>query len=175
MEATAANASWDAVNSGPDLPSVNRGSTSVTPASATTVVRAEPVPTGLKWASRCRRAPTARARPTMPLRQIITAANTVSRASVEVSDFSGPPLTISVTISATSMTVTATASTSEPNGSPTRWATTSAWCTAASTAAARVMPTTSTSTVGRSRPQAATSTTRAAGGASFVQSVTGPP
>ncbi len=57
---------------------------------------------------------------------IITAANTVSRASVAVF---GPPETISVTISATSITVTATASTSEPNGSPTRWAITSAWWT----------------------------------------------
>ena len=71
--------------------------------------------------------------PTTPLQVIITAANTVSRASVDVSS---PPETISVTISATSMTVTATASTSDPNGSPTRCATTSAWCTAASTAPA---------------------------------------
>ena len=55
---------------------------------------------------------------------IITAAKTVSRASVAVS--SAPPETISVTISATSITVTATARTSEPNGSPTRCATTSA-------------------------------------------------
>ena len=53
----------------------------------------------------------------MPLHVIITAAKTVSRASVEVS---GPPASISVMISPTSMTVTATASTSEPNGSPTR-------------------------------------------------------
>ena len=60
----------------------------------------------------------------MPFALIITAANTVSRASVEVS-LPEPP-TISVTIRATSMTVTATARTSEPNGSPTRCATTSA-------------------------------------------------
>lgn len=39
------------------------------------------------------------------------------------------------------MTVTATAGTSEPNGSPIRCATVSAWCTAASTAAASAMPT----------------------------------
>ena len=45
-----------------------------------------------------------------------------------------------MTISATSITVTATASTSEPNGSPTRCATTSAWWTAASTATARNAP-----------------------------------
>jgi hypothetical protein len=59
----------------------------------------------------------------MPLQVIITAANTVSRASVAVSD---PPDTTSVTINATSITVTATARTSDPNGSPTRCATTSA-------------------------------------------------
>jgi hypothetical protein len=59
----------------------------------------------------------------MPLQVIITAAKTVSRASELVS---GPPDTINVTINATSMTVTATARTSDPNGSPTRWATISA-------------------------------------------------
>ena len=59
----------------------------------------------------------------MPLRLSITAANTVSRARVEVSF---PPPTIRVTIRATSITVTATASTSEPSGSPRRCATTSA-------------------------------------------------
>lgn len=47
----------------------------------------------------------------MPFTVIITAAKTVSRASVETSPF---PETIRVTISATSMIVTATASTSEP-------------------------------------------------------------
>ena len=45
----------------------------------------------------------------------------------------GPPESISETMSATSMTVTAMASSNVPNGSPTRCATTSAWCTAAST------------------------------------------
>ena len=60
--------------------------------------------------------------PTMPLRVIMTAANAVSRARVSVL----LPLDMSVMMSATSMTVTATASTSEPYGSPTRWATTSA-------------------------------------------------
>jgi hypothetical protein len=59
----------------------------------------------------------------MPLQVIIAAAKTVSRASVETSS---PPETMSVTISPTSMTVTATARMSEPNGSPTRCATTSA-------------------------------------------------
>jgi hypothetical protein len=57
----------------------------------------------------------------MPLHVIITAANTVSRARVAVSESLD---TISVTISPTSMIVTATASTSDPKGSPTRWATT---------------------------------------------------
>ena len=71
----------------------------------------------------------------MPLVVIMTAANTVSRAREAVS---GPPETIRVTINATSITVTATARTSDPNGSPTRWATTSAWCTAASTAPAGI-------------------------------------
>ncbi len=60
----------------------------------------------------------------MSLHVIIAAANTVSRASVSVS---GPPEAMSVTMRPTSMTVTATARTSEPPGSPTRWATTSAW------------------------------------------------
>ena len=81
----------------------------------------------------------------MPLQVIITAANTVSRASV--ADSSASPDTIRVTISPTSMTVTATASTSEPNGSPTRWATTSAWWTAASTEPASSRPTSTSTTV----------------------------
>ena len=66
----------------------------------------------------------------MPLHTIITAANTVSRASAALS---GPPERMMETISATSITVTATASTREPRGSPTRAATTSAWWTAAKT------------------------------------------
>jgi len=70
----------------------------------------------------------------MPFMVIITAANTVSLARVAASF---PPDAISVTIRETSMTVTAAASTTDPNGSPTRWATTSAWCTAASTAPVR--------------------------------------
>jgi hypothetical protein len=43
-------------------------------------------------------------------------------------------------MSATSITVTATASTSVPNGSPVRCATTSAWCTAENTVGIRIMP-----------------------------------
>jgi len=59
----------------------------------------------------------------MPLVVIMAAANTVSLARVAASL---PPDAISETIRATSITVTAAASTSEPNGSPTRAATTSA-------------------------------------------------
>ena len=73
----------------------------------------------------------------MPLHVIMTAAKTVSRASVATF---APPPAISVTINATSMTVTATASTSDANGSPTRWAITSAWWTAAMIAPARPRP-----------------------------------
>ena len=91
--------------------------------SADTVASAVAVPSALKAATRRRSVPTKSDSPTTPLHVIITAANTVSRASVDVSD---PPETISVTIKPTSITVTATASTSEPNGSPTRCATTSA-------------------------------------------------
>src|SRR5918996_6470633 len=140
IEATAANASWAAENSGPGVLVVNRGKTRLRVASVDTVARAVAVPSALNDATRRRSAPTTRQRPTTPLQVIITAAKTVSRASVAVSDDS--PDTISVTINATSITVTATARTSEPNGSPARCATTSAWCTAARTPAARKAPTT---------------------------------
>ena len=60
----------------------------------------------------------------MPLQTIMTAAKTVSRASPAVSV---PPVIIMETMSATSIIVTTRASTSVPNGSPTRCATTSAW------------------------------------------------
>jgi hypothetical protein len=66
---------------------------------------------------------------------------------------SGPPATISVTMRPTSINVTATASTNDPNGSPTRCATTSAWWTAASTAPASNAAMTATSAGPRSRPQ----------------------
>lgn len=104
----------------------------------------------------------------MPLQVIITAANTVSRASADVL---GPPSTISVTMRATSMTVTATARTSEPNGSPTRWAMTSAWCTAARTAPARQSATTATANAGSSRPQLKTSASAATTGTTTVHRV----
>ncbi len=59
----------------------------------------------------------------MPLSTIMTAANTVSRATC--SPPSAPDSMID-TISATSITVTATASKIEPNGSPSLSASTSA-------------------------------------------------
>ena len=76
-----------------------------------TVASAVAVPSALNVATPPRSVAVNREMPTIPLTVIITAANTVSRASVAVSL---PPATISVTISATSITVTATASTSEP-------------------------------------------------------------
>ncbi len=59
-----------------------------------------------------------------PLQMTMIAEKIVSRGSVA---FSGPPVKVSVTISATSMIVIEIARTSVPNGSPTRCATTSAW------------------------------------------------
>ena len=81
--------------------------------SVDTVASAVAVPSALKEATRSRSAPISSETPTIPLQVIITAANTVSRASVTVSE---PPESIRVTISATSITATATASTSDPNG-----------------------------------------------------------
>ncbi len=70
------------------------------------------------------------------------------------------------TIKATSITVTATASTSVPNGSPTRWATISAWCTAANTVAISTMPqAASTGLFNPNRTVAATQATAATGAA----------
>ena len=103
----------------------------------------------------------------MPLQVIITAANTVSRARAAAS--SGGLDTIRVTIRATSMTVTTTARTSEPNGSPTRWATTSAWWTAASTAPASSAPTTARNSAGGLEPQGAARATTATTGITPVQ------
>ena len=110
-EAIAAKASWLPENSGPGVVVVKFGSTRQVVARVTTVARAAPVPSALKWVVPNFMAPVSRHSPTMPLQVIITAAKTVSRASTEVSF---PPLTIRVRISATSMTVTATASTSDP-------------------------------------------------------------
>ena len=60
--------------------------------------------------------------PTSPLHTIITTANTVSRASVVAA--CSPSMMVA--ISATSMMVTESVSSSVPNGSPIRSATTSA-------------------------------------------------
>ena len=165
-DATAANVSCDAENSGPGSEVVNRGSTSVRPASVITVARAEPVPSALNSARWCLSAPISSDRPTIPLTVIISAAKTVSLARVEVSL---SPDTIKVTISATSMTVTATASTNEPNGSPTRCATTSAWWTAASTAPTRNTAITAAATDPGCRPHESASTSTPTAGAHQVQ------
>lgn len=108
-------------------------------------------------------------RPTMPFVVIIAAANTVSRARVSLP---APPPAMIVRMRPTSMTVTATARMSEPNGSPTLWATTSAWWTEASTAPAR-RTTAAVIEMGSSRPSpsAATSSASAAIGTIVVQRV----
>ena len=137
-EATAAKASWEPVYSSPASETVKPGSTRQIAASATTVDRAAPLPEALKEANPCRSAPMSSESPTMPLSEIISAAKTVSRAYVAAPS---PPPRVSITISPTSITVTATARTRDPNGSPIRCATTSAWWTAASTA-----PTSTTAT-----------------------------
>jgi hypothetical protein len=158
--------SWDPENSGPTVVVVKFGSTRQVTAKVMTVARAAPVPSALKWVAPNFTAPTSRQSPTIPLQVIMTAAKTVSRASVEVSL---PPLSMSVRISATSMTVTATARTRDPNGSPTRWATTSAWCTAASTAVASSTATRVRPTAPGWRPQVTASASSATGGATSVQ------
>ncbi len=61
--------------------------------------------------------------PKTPLSTIITAAKTVSRATLSLP---GAPDSMIETIRATSMTVTATASRIEPKGSPSLTASTSA-------------------------------------------------
>jgi hypothetical protein len=106
-EDSAAKVSWTVENSGPGLLVVNVGRTRLRVARVATVASAAPVPSGLKTAVPCRREATRRHRPAMPLQVIITAAKTVSRASVELLS---PPSTIRVTMRATSMVVTATAS-----------------------------------------------------------------
>jgi len=130
-----------------------------------TVANAPPVPSALNETTDPRRVPATIERPTMPLDVMITAANTVSRASVSAA---AAPAIISVTMSATSITVTATARTSDPNGSPTRCATTSAWCTALSTAPARKTVTPATTSGDRVLPHAIPSTTTAPMGTRVV-------
>ena len=105
--------------------------------------------------------------PRIPLQVIMTAANTVSRAR---EDACPPPEIMSVTIRATSMTVTATASTSDPNGSPTRCATSSAWWTAARTEAPRRRPMTATRAGPMSALQASATVIAPTAGTTRVQS-----
>ncbi len=64
---------------------VKFGSTRQVTARVITVARAAPAPSALKCVVPYLTAPTSRQSPTMPLQVIITAAKTVSRASVEVS------------------------------------------------------------------------------------------
>ena len=90
------------------------------------------------------------------------AANTVSRASVVPC---APSASISETIKDTSITVTETASTSVPNGSPTRWATTSAWWTAASTLPMRIKAATATPKLPIAPSDASTATMPSGGSA----------
>jgi hypothetical protein len=102
---------------------VKFGRTRQSVVSVITVAKAVADPSALKVATRSRSAAVRIETPTMPLQVIITAAKTVSRASVSACE---PPEIISVTIRPTSITVTATARTIEPNGSPTLAAITSA-------------------------------------------------
>ena len=134
--------------SGPGELVVNAGKTRHSVASVITAANAPPLPAAWNSTTWWRTAPTSSDSPTIPLQVIITAAKTVSRASVAVC---GPPEAVMLRISPTSMIVTATARISEPYGSPTRCATTSAWCTATSTA-----PTRTTATIGdEHRPELA--------------------
>ena len=83
--------------------------------------------------------------PTTPLAMIMTVAYIVSRVRAALLS---PPDSITDTISDDSIAVTASARTRVPKGSPTRWATISAWCTAATTAPTSMRP----HTTPRSRP-----------------------
>ena len=94
------------------------------------VPKAAVTPSRLKSCTKCLRAPSSKLAPMMPFKIIITAAKMVSRAKPMVAS---PPDIIIDTINATSIIVTAKANTKVPKGSPTRWAITSAWCTAATT------------------------------------------
>ena len=83
---------------------------------------------------------------------------------------SSPPAIIIERMSAVSIAVTAKASTSVPRGSPTRCATTSAWCTAAMTVATRATPHSTASNVPTPAACAATSKASDNTGMSQVQS-----
>src|SRR5262249_38875499 len=137
--ATPAKMSCDVVKAGPGALVVNVGRARASVAIAARVASAAETPSTRNATTWWRSAPTNRQSTTTPLHTIMKAENTVSRARV-----STPTLdeVINMRISPTSMTVTATARISVPNGSPTRRATTSAWWTAASTAATRAIATT---------------------------------
>src|SRR5215813_1449676 len=162
----AAKASCAGEYTGPGLLVVKVGRTSPSVESVATVAMDAPAPSALNETTGPRRVPARIDSPTMPFDVMMTAANTVSRARVSAEP---APAIINVTIRATSITVTATASTSDPNGSPTRCATTSAWCTAASTAPARRTVMTATADGGRDLPQAAARTMTATMGTAVVQ------
>ena len=154
-------------NVGPGELVVNAGKTRHSVASVITAANAPPLPAAWNSTTWWRTAPTSNDSPTMPLQVIITAAKTVSRASVAVC---GPPEAVMLRISPTSMTVTATARISDPYGSPTRCATTSAWCTATSTAPTRTIATSAMSTGPSVRPHTSTSSSRATTGVPVVRS-----
>lgn len=158
------------MKTGPGTPKVTLGSTRHTVVTVATVASARTVPSALKWAMRPPLVAKTSEMPMIPFAVIITAANTVSRAREAVSS---PPLTMRVRISPTSMTVTATASRSEPNGSPTRWPTTSVCWTAASTApTSRAAARTATTPV-TDRPHVTTRTSAATTGRALSQRTTG--
>src|SRR6185369_5386808 len=90
----------------------------------------------------------------------------VSRARTALSS---PPASIIETINDVSITVTARASTRVPSGSPSLCATTSAWWTAASTAATRAMPETTRTNVFPGRAAATPSSAMASSGAMVDQ------
>src|SRR5262245_58005067 len=109
--------------------------------------------------------PANRHNPTMPFNTIMTTANTVSRANPALSAANDSMME---TMSATSITVTAKASTNVPNGSPMRWATTSAWCTAANTLAIKAAPAMTATAPLASANSMITSITQAAAGQSHA-------
>ena len=123
---------------GPGALVVNVGRTRLSVVSVSTVTSAVAVPSALNEAT-CRRSAATRT---------LTGDHPVARdhprrrrCRARAWRVSESPEAINVTISPTSINVTASARMSAPNGSPTRCAITSAWCTAASTAPARIAPT----------------------------------
>ena len=130
-ETTPAKANWVLLNVGSEVEEVNLGRTSTKVLKTAKTDSIGVVPSTRKVSTLCRQAPKSKHRPTTPLQTIITVANTVSRAKALVAV---PPESIKVTIKDTSIMVTAKAKINVPNGSPTRRAMTSAWCTATNTA-----------------------------------------